>query len=148
MTHKWNTRGAMLGGIGGGFGGAIFGSVGWLVQNSAASQDWIVMASVIILAIIHFIVCIKICFAKPTKQWVVAQWAIAALGVLHFAVVNLRWERWSESHLLSPGETLMKTNLTIGAVIAAFIVIFFIFSKTFTKRLVEYELRQMQIKDL
>lgn len=148
MTHKWNTRGGMLGSIGGGFGGAIFGSVCWLVKMSAVTKDWIVMASVIILAIILFIVCIKICFAKPTKQWVVAQWAIAAIGVLHFAVVNLRWERWSESHLLSPGETLMKANLAIGAAFAAFIVIFFIFSKTLTKRLVEYELRQMQIKDL
>ena len=148
MTPKHLTRGGMLGGLLGGFGGGIFGSVSWMVKDSAASQDWIVMTAVIIFAIVLFVVCIKICWAKPTRSWVVAQWAVAAIAVLHFAVINLRWKRWSENYLLPPGETLMKTNLLIAAAFGGMIVLLFILSKTCKKHLVEYELQQMQIKDL
>ncbi len=152
MTPKQHSRGGFLGGIIGGFGGGIFGSSAWLIQNSAATKDWIVMTTVIIFAIILFIVCIKICIAKPTRQWVVTQWAVAALGVLSLVVVNLRWEKWTASplseKLLSPSDTLMKANLILIAAFAGLILLFFIFSKTLKKQLVEYELQQMQIKDL
>ncbi len=153
MTHKCNTRGGMLGGIFGGFGGGIFGSISWLVGISAMADDWTTMTAVIVVAIILFIVCIKICWAKPSRSWAVAQWMVVAICAISLAVVNLRWDRWmanprSQKHILASGDTLMTYNVMIPAVCAGLIVLFFILSKTCKKHLVEYELRQMQIKDL
>ena len=153
MTTKQHNRGGVLGGIFGGFGGGIFGSISWLVRMAIVNKDWTTLTAVVIIAIILFIVCVKICFGKPSRTWLVAQWMVAALGILNLAVINLKWKTWianpqTKSHLLSSGETLLKANMTIAAVFAAIIVLFFFLSKTCNKSLVEYELQQMQIKDL
>lgn len=81
------------------FGGSIFGSVCWIFVMAAITKDWLIALSVLIFAVVLFAASTKKCLRWPGKYWRVVLTNMAAIALLTFAVVNLRWERWMEFYL-------------------------------------------------
>ena len=80
----------------GAFGGSIFGSLCWLFVIAFLTKDWLIAFSVLILAVILFIISTKKCLHTPDQYWRIVIIDMISIALLTFVVVNLRWERWME----------------------------------------------------
>jgi RNA polymerase sigma factor (sigma-70 family) len=83
----------------GALGGSIFGSVCWMFIMAAITKDWLIALSVLIFAVVLFVVSTKKCLRGQGKYWRIVFIDMAAIALLTLAVVNLRWERWMEFYL-------------------------------------------------
>jgi RNA polymerase sigma factor (sigma-70 family) len=80
----------------GAFGGSIFGSVCWIFVIAFITKDWLTALSVLILALVLFLVSTTKCLREPVKYWRIVIIDMMLIALLTFVVVNLRWERWME----------------------------------------------------
>jgi RNA polymerase sigma factor (sigma-70 family) len=75
------------------FGGAIFGSVAWLLMMAGIVHDWLVFAIILASAIVIFLVAAQVALRRASRlggAWV----SLVGLAVLTLTVVNLRWDAW------------------------------------------------------
>jgi hypothetical protein len=84
------------GNVYGAFGGSIFGSIAWIFVISSITKDWLTALSILIFAVILFIISTKKCLQIPDKYWRIVITDMMSIALLTFLVVNLRWERWME----------------------------------------------------
>lgn len=80
----------------GAFGGSIFGSIAWIFPMSYIAKDWLIALSVLIFAVILFVISTKICLRAPDKYWRIVIIDMISIALLTFVVINLRWGRWRE----------------------------------------------------
>jgi RNA polymerase sigma factor (sigma-70 family) len=127
----------------GAFGGSIFGSIAWIFPMSYIAKDWLIALSVLIFAIILFVISTKKCLRASDKYWRIVITDMMLIALLTFVVVNLRWGRWMEFYRESPSGfdmPLWGMNLTLLAVFAILLVLFIFRSRT------EKQLREIQSK--
>jgi RNA polymerase sigma factor (sigma-70 family) len=81
------------GSIYGSFGGAIFGSVAWLLMMAGIVHDWLVFAAILASATVIFFVAAQVALRRGSRlggAWV----SLVGLAALTLTVVNLRWNAW------------------------------------------------------
>lgn len=111
----------------GAFGGCIFGSVCWIFPMSYIAKDWLTALSVLISAVILFLVSTTKCLREPVKYWRIVIIDMMLIALLTFVVVNLRWENWMEFYRGSPSGfdiPLWVMNLLLLVIFAILLVIF------------------------
>jgi RNA polymerase sigma factor (sigma-70 family) len=82
------------GNVYGAFCGSIFGPVCWIIVIAFITKDWLTALSVLIFAVILFVISTKKCLREPGKYWRVIITDMMAIALLTLAVVNVRWGKW------------------------------------------------------
>lgn len=116
-------------GIYGAFGGAIFGSVFWIVPMSCLTRDWLTIIAVTVFAGLIFTISTKKLLRKQEMLWRILVWDMISLCVLNLAVVNLRWSDWMSVLGYQPkysSFSLLSMNVIIGVVMGMLILLFLI----------------------
>lgn len=102
------------------FGGALFGSILWLLILAGIAHDWAALAAVLGGAAVLLPVTVRIA-ARPGRYWPAAYVAHAGIAALTFGAVNLRWQRWM--HVYRRSTLYDSTNdvslTTINLIVAA-----------------------------
>jgi len=106
----------------GAFGGAIVGSLLWLIRVSSATKDWTVLWLVLAGGILIFSVATKLCLKARQQGFRIAIGVFIAIGLLHLLTVNLRWDRWM-AVLKYRHISLGWMNLIIGAVVTVLVLV-------------------------
>jgi RNA polymerase sigma factor (sigma-70 family) len=120
------------GNVYGAFGGSIFGSVCWIFVIASITKDWLTALSILMFAVMLFIISTKKCLQTPDKYWRIVITDMMSIALLTFLVVNLRWERWMEFY---PNRSsgfdipLWVMNLLLLAIFAILLVIFILRSR-------------------
>ena len=102
------------------FGGAMFGSILWLVILAGIAHDWATMVAVLGAAAVLLPVTVRIA-GRPGRYWTGVYVAHAGIATLTFTAVNLRWQRWMHIYRLSTAyNSLNDVSLaTINLIVAA-----------------------------
>ncbi len=117
----------------GAFGGSIFGSLAWIFPMSYITKDWLIAFSVLIFAIMLFVVSTKMCLRSSDKYWRVVIIDMMLIALLTFVVINFRWESWREfcrESTYSLDIPLWGMNLLLLAVFVILLVIFIFRART------------------
>jgi len=110
----------------GAFGGSIFGSLAWIFPMSYITKDWLIAFSVLIFAIMLFVVSTKMCLRSSDKYWRVVIIDMMLIALVTFVVINFRWESWREfcrESTFSLDIPLWGMNLVVLAVFVILLVI-------------------------
>ncbi|MBW8040370.1 MAG: sigma-70 family RNA polymerase sigma factor [Planctomycetes bacterium] len=112
----------------GAFGGSIFGSVCWIFVLAFLTKDWLIALSVLIFSVILFFISTKKCLGETSKFFGILLIDMAAIALITFVIVNLRWERWMEfyrdSYSGSFDMPLWGMNLILLAVFSVLLGLF------------------------
>jgi RNA polymerase sigma factor (sigma-70 family) len=113
------------GGIYGGFGGAIFGSVAWLLIMAGIVHDWPTFAAIFTSATVVFFIATQVALRRGSR--LVAAWiSLVGLAVLTLTVVNLRWDIWMRAYRHSswydPRNDISRAALD-AIILGAFVVL-------------------------
>jgi len=116
---------ATNGQIYGAFAGAIFGSLLWLSRVSVQTKDWIVLLLILVAGTLTFLVATKLCLKTRQHGFRIAIGVFIAIGLLHFLIVNLRWDRWLVvlKYHYPPPPTLREMNFLIGIVLTVLVAV-------------------------
>ena len=109
----------------GSFGGAIFGSLLWLHLMAVQARDWLALWTVLATGLLIFLVATKICLRARQHYNQVAAGALAAVGILYLAIVNLRWHLWMEAlgpHSKYRWVSLWQINILVAGTIAVLLL--------------------------
>jgi len=102
------------------FGGAMFGSILWLVILAGIAHDWAALVAVLGGAAVLLPVTARIA-GRRQRYWTAAYLALTGIAALTFTAVNLRWQRWMHVYRLSTSyNSLNDVSLTtINLIVAA-----------------------------
>jgi RNA polymerase sigma factor (sigma-70 family) len=116
----------------GAFAGAIFGSLSllWLHITAGRAGDWVTLCMVLVCGILIFLIAARSCLRWKQHISRIAAGSFAAVGLLHFIVMNMRWGKWI-AHFRQGGRPLpyprvsrWQINAVIAAVVAILMLIF------------------------
>jgi len=77
------------------FGGSIFGPIVWIVPVSLKMHDWVTPLAACGAAAVAFVACVCVTLKNRSLIYHAGVGAVAAIGAVNLAVVNLRWRAWS-----------------------------------------------------
>jgi len=116
-----------LGAVVGSFAGGIFGPVAWIVPMSVQVGKWWMGAAAVLAAAVTFVLCVRACRRARRISLKVTARAIAAVGAINLAAINLllsdviRWQHATRGlNVAHEGLVRVVLNVAIVAVIAAF----------------------------
>jgi len=106
------------------FGGALLGSILWLVILAGIAHDWAALVAVLGGAAVLLPATVRIA-GRPGRYWTAAYLAHAGLAVLTFGAVNLRWQHWMDTYrrssLYDPTNDVSLTTINL-IITAAFLL--------------------------
>jgi hypothetical protein len=112
--------------------GSIFGSVCWIFVMSAITKDWLIALSVLIFAVVLFVISTKVCLRGQCKYWRIVITDMILIALLTFVAVNLRWGKWMEFYREDSSRfemPLWGMNLIVLAIFGGLLGIFFLIAR-------------------
>ncbi len=99
----------------GSFGGAILGSMLWLIILALIARDWFSAAGVLVTTTGIFVLATHRVVQRGQEYRQVALWTLIGLCLVTLVVINGRWEAWAgrTQQAQSSAGTLAEVNLTI-----------------------------------